>query len=109
MENDTKRPFHAGPDPAEDPEDAQRSAPLKGLADPLGITLTAVAQQLRLLEASDLVRTEKLGRVRTCRLEPAGLEVAQDWLGGCRTSWQHKLDRLAEYLDLSDDEDGPPQ
>jgi len=115
MEDDTHevdRVFHALGDPTRRKilkMLSVRPRSVKGLADPLGITLTAVAQQLRLLEASGLVRTEKLGRVRTCRLEPSGLDVAQVWLGECRTSWQHKLDRLAEYLDLGEDEDGPPQ
>ena len=73
------------------------------------MSLPAVLQHLQALEGSGLIRSEKKGRVRTCRLEPSGLDVAQVWLGECRTSWQHKLDRLAEYLDLGEDEDGPPQ
>ena len=72
---------------------------VKGLAAPLGITLTAVAQQLRLLEEAGLVSTEKLGRVRTCRMEPSGLEVAQQWIGECRTAWARRLDRLEAFLD----------
>ncbi len=72
---------------------------VKGLAAPLGITLTAVAQQLRLLEEAGLVTTEKIGRVRTCRLEPSGLEVAQHWIGECRTEWARRLDRLEALLD----------
>jgi DNA-binding transcriptional ArsR family regulator len=72
---------------------------VKGLAAPLGITLTAVAQQLRLLEEAGLVTTEKIGRVRTCRLEPSGLEVAQHWIGECRTEWARRLDRLEALFD----------
>ena len=72
---------------------------VKGLAAPLGITLTAVAQQLRLMEEAGLVSTEKLGRVRTCRLEPSGLEAAQHWIGECRTEWARRLDRLGAFLD----------
>ena len=45
------------------------------------------------------VRTEKAGRVRTCQLEPAGLEVAVQWIGGCRTEWARRLDRLSAFLD----------
>ena len=96
------RVFHALGDPTRRKILTMLSArphSVKGLAAPLGITLTAVALQLQLLEKSGLVRTEKLGRVRTCRLEPSGLEIAQGWLGDRRTSWHRKLDRLAEYLD----------
>ena len=72
---------------------------VKGLAEPLGITLTAVAQQLRLLEEAGLVGTEKIGRVRTCRLEESGLDAAQQWISECRTSWSRRLDRLGALLD----------
>jgi DNA-binding transcriptional ArsR family regulator len=43
------------------------------LAIPLGITLAAVVQHIQVLEESGIVSTEKPGRVRTCRLEPAAL------------------------------------
>lgn len=72
---------------------------VKGLAEPLGITLTAVAQQLQLLENAGLVRTEKVGRVRTCRVDPDGLAVAGRWIEACRAEWSRKLDRLGVLLD----------
>ncbi len=68
------------------------------LAQPLDITLAAVVQHLQVLEQSGLVRTEKLGRVRTCRMEPAGLSVAEQWIADRRTIWERKLDRLGELL-----------
>jgi DNA-binding transcriptional ArsR family regulator len=68
------------------------------LAAPLGITLAAVVQHLQVLEQSGLVRTEKLGRVRTCRIEPAGLSVAEQWIADRRTIWERKLDRLGDLL-----------
>jgi len=68
------------------------------LAVPLGITLTAVVQHLRILEESRLVHTEKVGRVRTCRLETAGLSVAEQWIGDRRSMWERRLDRLGELL-----------
>jgi DNA-binding transcriptional ArsR family regulator len=77
---------------------------VKGLAEPLGITLTAVAQQLQLLEKSGLVRTEKLGRVRTCQIEPDGLLAARDWIDTCRPVWSRRLDRLARQLDEEEQE-----
>jgi DNA-binding transcriptional ArsR family regulator len=73
------------------------------LADPLGITVTAVAQHLEILEESNLVRTEKLGRVRTCRIEPAGLSLLEKWIKDHRTHWERSLDRLGELLDEEDE------
>jgi DNA-binding transcriptional ArsR family regulator len=68
------------------------------LAEPLGISLTAVMQHLRLLEEARLVETEKAGRVRTCRLEPAGFRALEQWVRDHRTAWERKLDRLAGSL-----------
>ncbi len=68
------------------------------LAEPLGVTLTAVAQHLQILEAVGLVHTEKLGRVRTCRIETAGFRVLEQWIRDHRTAWERKLDRLGELL-----------
>ena len=68
------------------------------LAQPLGITITAVAQHLQILEEVHLARTEKLGRVRSCRIEPAGFDVLEQWIRDHRTAWEHKLDRLGIFL-----------
>jgi DNA-binding transcriptional ArsR family regulator len=72
------------------------------LAEPLGITLTAVAQHLQILEESGLVRTEKIGRVRTCRIEPAGFSLLEKWIKNHRSRWELSLDRLAELLNEED-------
>ena len=72
------------------------------LAEPLGVTLAAVVQHLQVLEESGLVRTEKLGRVRTCRIEPQGLAVASQWIEERRTAWERRLDRLGDVLAESD-------
>ena len=69
------------------------------LAEPLEITLTAVAQHLQLLEESGLVHTEKVGRVRTCRLEPAGFTLLRKWIDDRRSMWERRLDRLGEILE----------
>jgi DNA-binding transcriptional ArsR family regulator len=69
------------------------------LAEPLGITLTAVVQHLRILEESGLVRTEKIGRVRTCRMETAGLAVLEKWIADRRSIWERRLDRLGDLLE----------
>ena len=68
------------------------------LATPLGITLTAVAQHLQVLEESGLVHTEKAGRVRTCRIEPAGFSVLEQWIRDRRSIWEIRLDRLGDLL-----------
>ena len=60
------------------------------LAKPLAITLAAVVQHLQVLEKSGLVRSEKLGRVRTCRIETAGLSLAEQWIGDRRLSWERR-------------------
>ena len=71
------------------------------LAEPLGITLTAVTQHLRILEQAVLVQTEKQGRVRSCRLQDAGFALLAEWLAMRRPSWEQKLDRLGELLQES--------
>ncbi len=69
------------------------------VAAPLSITLTAVMQHLQILEESGLVRTEKTGRVRTCRIEPAGFSVLERWIRDHRTTWERRLDRLGDLLE----------
>jgi DNA-binding transcriptional ArsR family regulator len=68
------------------------------LAMPLDITLAAVVQHLQVLEKSGLVHTEKIGRVRTCRIEPKGLSVAERWIEDRRSLWERRLDRLGHLL-----------
>ena len=75
------------------------------LAEPLDITLAAVVQHLQVLEESGLVQTEKVGRVRTCRIEPAGLSVAEQWIGDRRSMWERRFDRLGELLAEPDESD----
>jgi DNA-binding transcriptional ArsR family regulator len=73
-------------------------ATVSQLAEPLDMTLSAVVQHLAILEACGLVRSEKVGRVRNCRLQPVGLELAEDWFAGQRAVWERRLDRLGEVL-----------
>jgi len=68
------------------------------LAEPLGITLTAVTQHLQILEEVHLVHTEKNGRVRTCRIESAGFRALEQWISDHRTGMERKLDRLGALL-----------
>lgn len=71
---------------------------VSALAAPLGITLTAVAQHLQILEECALVRTEKAGRVRTCRIEPTGFDALERWIRDHRTAWEKRLDTLGALL-----------
>jgi DNA-binding transcriptional ArsR family regulator len=73
-------------------------ASVSELAKPLTMSLPAVVQHLQVLEASGLVRSEKVGRVRTCRIEPKALRTAEHWIIQRRTIWERRLDRLGEYL-----------
>jgi DNA-binding transcriptional ArsR family regulator len=68
------------------------------LAEPLDMSLPAVMQHLQVLEASGLVRSEKAGRVRTCRIERTALKSAEKWLASRRATWERRLDRLGDYL-----------
>ncbi len=68
------------------------------LATPLKMTLAAVVQHLQVLEESALVRTEKSGRVRTCRLDTVGFSLAQQWIADRRSVWEKRLDRLGDLL-----------
>ena len=77
---------------------SQRPHSVSLLAKPLGITLTAVMQHLQVLEKSDLVRTEKLGRVRTASLDNAGFAALEQWIRDRRSTWERRLDRLGEFL-----------
>jgi DNA-binding transcriptional ArsR family regulator len=73
-------------------------ASVSELAQPYGMSLPAIVQHLALLEASGLVRSEKIGRVRTCRMEPAALSLAEQWFNQRRAEAAQRLDRLGEYL-----------
>ena len=73
-------------------------ASVSELAEPLDMTLSAVVQHLAVLEASGLVRTAKIGRVRTCQIEPSALRTAEQWIAERRTLWERRFDRLGAYL-----------
>jgi len=74
-------------------------ATVSELARPLPISLPAVVQHVQVLEACGLVRSEKVGRVRTCRLEVTRLQTVQDWIDARRRGWERRLDRLGDYLE----------
>jgi DNA-binding transcriptional ArsR family regulator len=110
---DLDRLFHALADPARRAMVERLSrgpAAVSELARPLPMSLPAAMQHLGVLEAAGLVRTEKVGRVRTCAIEPGALSQAEQWINARRIEWEHRLDRLGEYLKTMESEgenDGP--
>jgi DNA-binding transcriptional ArsR family regulator len=72
---------------------------VSALAAPYDMTLTAVGQHLAILEAAGLVKTEKIGRVRSCSLNPAGFAVLDIWTKARRSTWERRLDALGDVLD----------
>jgi DNA-binding transcriptional ArsR family regulator len=102
--------FHALGDPTRRRLVEQLSrgpASASDLAEPLGITLAAVVQHLQVLERSGMVRTQKVGRVRECRIEPAGLNVAAEWIAERKSLWERRLDRLGDILAEEEQPTGP--
>jgi DNA-binding transcriptional ArsR family regulator len=73
-------------------------ASVSALAEPLAMSLSAVVQHLQVLEESGLVRSEKVGRVRTCRIEPSTLRMAEQWITERRAVWERRFDRLGDLL-----------
>jgi DNA-binding transcriptional ArsR family regulator len=74
------------------------------------MSLPSVMQHLGVLEAAGLVRSEKIGRVRTCAIEPQALSLAEQWINDRRIEWERRLDRLGDYLktlESEGDENGP--
>lgn len=74
-------------------------ASVSELAGPAGISLTGTKKHLRVLEEAGLIRTEKVGRTRRCRLQPGGLDGLQAWIDSYRTMLEERFDRLEELLE----------
>jgi DNA-binding transcriptional ArsR family regulator len=77
---------------------AHGPASVSDLARPFAMSMPAVMQHLALLESSGLVRSRKVGRVRTCRIEPRALTQVEAWISARRNEWEQRLDRLGNYL-----------
>src|SRR6478735_4528906 len=73
-------------------------ASVSELAEPLAMSLAAVVQHVQVLEACGVVRTEKVGRTRMCRIEPAAMTEAEQWIADRRRGWEARLDRLGDLL-----------
>lgn len=82
----------------------QGPATVSELAKPLAMSLPGVMQHLAVLEASGLVVSEKIGRTRTCRIEPMVLTQAEHWIAERRVLWERRLDRLGQFLDATKDD-----
>jgi len=81
---------------------SQGPASVSALREPLAMSMPAVMQHLKVLEASGLVRSEKTGRVRTCHVDAAVLGSAEQWIAGRRATWARRLDRLGRLLGEQD-------
>src|SRR6476646_7965544 len=95
------RLFHALADPARRAmlERLSRGpAPVSELARPLPMSLPAAMQHLSVLEAAGLVRSQKVGRVRTCAIEPVAPSKAQQWIKARQVEWEYRIDKWGEYL-----------
>lgn len=69
------------------------------LARPFKMALPSFSQHLDVLEGCGLVRSRKTGRVRTYRLAPQPLKVAEYWMVTQRATWERRLDQLDDYLE----------
>ena len=104
---DLDRLFHALADPARRAmveRLARGPAPVSELARPLPMSLPSVMQHLGVLEAAGLVRSAKVGRVRTCAIDANALSQAEQWINSRRIEWEHRLDRLGDYLKTLENE-----
>jgi DNA-binding transcriptional ArsR family regulator len=77
-------------------------APVTELARPLAMSLPSVMQHLEVLRAAGLVHSKKIGRVRTCSIQPKALSRVEQWLNARRLEWDQRLDRLGVYLESDD-------
>lgn len=77
---------------------ADGPASVSELATALGVSKTAIGQHLAVLEGAQLARSTKVGRVRTCQFDPAGLVPLQDWIDYHRQEWNERLNRLDDMI-----------
>ncbi len=94
--------FHALADPTRRAVIARLitgNASVKELAEPFSMGLPSFMKHIKVLEESGLIASEKVGRVRTCRLETKQLAATEDWLSKHRTLWENRADRLARYVE----------
>ncbi len=78
---------------------SKKRASVSELAEPLNMSMAGVVQHIQILEESGLIKTHKVGRVRSCEIETRSLELIEDWLNQRRKMWEKNLDRLGEFLE----------
>jgi DNA-binding transcriptional ArsR family regulator len=85
-------------------------ASVSELARPLTMSMPAVLQHLKVLQDAGLVRSAKVGRVRTCEMNPGVLRDAEAWITDRRSGWERNLDRLGDLLtdEHSESPEPPP-
>ena len=83
------------------------NASVKELAEPFSIKLPSFMKHIKVLEDSGLIASEKVGRVRTCRLKPKQLAVTENWLSEQRKLWEGRADRLAQYVEALNSKEEP--
>jgi DNA-binding transcriptional ArsR family regulator len=83
----------------------QGPATVSELAKPLPMSLPAVMLHLKVLEEAGLVTSQKMGRIRTCSIDPKMLGQAEQWVAERRLMWERNLDRLGAWLDETKVED----
>ncbi|RJQ78610.1 transcriptional regulator [Pseudonocardiaceae bacterium YIM PH 21723] len=96
------RVFHALADPSRRAmvdRLSRGTASVSELAEPLRMSLPAVVQHLQVLQDSGLVTSQKVGRVRTCRLDPEALTQVEGWIAQRKRTWESRLDRLGHFLE----------
>ncbi len=81
---------------------SKKAASVTELAEPFSMSMAAVVQHVQILEECGLIRTQKVGRVRTCRLETMPFEKMENWLVERKKFWNRNLDRLGEFLASQD-------
>lgn len=81
-------------------------ASVSELAKPLPMTLSAVVQHLQVLETAGLVKSEKLGRVRTCTLQIEAMTRVEGWVVERKRFWEQQYDQLEAYLARTAPEEG---
>ncbi len=77
----------------------RREASISELAEHFGMTLTGMKKHVSVLEEAGLVTTEKVGRVRICRIGPRRLEDETAWIAQYQQMLEARLDRLGEFLE----------
>ena len=80
-------------------------ASVSQLAEPLDMSLPAVVQHLQVLESAGLVKTQKIGRVRSCTLDASAMSQAERWINDRRIQWERRLDRLGDFLEQTKEEE----